>query len=59
VVLQDYYSKQQQKHDTVEEKIKLVRAAAKLIKEDIKAIETAHEVTDISRGWHRVFTQIL
>ena len=45
VVLQDYYSKQQQqKQNTAEEKIKLVRAAAKLIKEDIKAIETAHEV---------------
>ena len=44
VVLQDYYSKQQQKQNTAEEKIKLVQAAAKLIKEDIKAIETAHEV---------------
>lgn len=44
VVLQDYYSKQQQKQDTAEEKIKLVQAAAKLIKEDIKAVETAHEV---------------
>ena len=45
VVLQDYYSKQQQqKQITAEEKIKLVWAAAKLIKEDIKAIETAHEV---------------
>jgi len=44
VMLQDYYSKQQQKQNTAEEKIKLVQAAAKLIKEDIKAIETAHEV---------------
>lgn len=44
VVLQDYYSKQQQKQDTAEEKMKLVQAAAKLIKEDIKAIETSHEV---------------
>ena len=44
VVLQDYYSKQQQKQNTAEEKIKLVQAAAKLIKEDIKAIVTAHEV---------------
>ena len=43
VVLQDYYSKQQQQ-DTAEEKIKLVQAAAKLIKEDIKAIETSLEV---------------
>ena len=45
VVLQDYYSKQQQqKQNTAEEKIKLVQAAAKLIKEDIKAIGTSHEV---------------
>ena len=46
VVLQDYYSKQQQqeKENTAEEKIKLVQAAAKLIKEDIKAIGTSHEV---------------
>ena len=44
VVLQDYYSKQQQKQNTAEEKIKLVQAAAKLSKEDIKAIETAQEV---------------
>ena len=31
---------QQQKQNTSEEKIKLVQAAAKLIKEDIKAIES-------------------
>lgn len=43
-VLQDYYSKQQQESNTTDEKIKLVQAAAKLIKEDIKAIETSHEV---------------
>ena len=42
VVLQDYYSKQKQ--NTAEEKMKLVQAAAKLIKEDIKAIGTSHEV---------------
>ena len=46
MVLQDYYSKQQQeeKENTAGEKIKLVQAAAKLIKEDIKAIGTSHEV---------------
>ena len=44
VVLQDYYSKHQQKQTTAEEKIKLVQAAAKLIKEDIKAIETSNEI---------------
>ena len=46
VVLQDYYSKQQQqeKENTAEEKIKLLKAAAKLIKEDIKGIGTSHEV---------------
>ena len=45
VVLQDYYSKQyQEKENTAEEKIKLVQAVAKLIKEDIKAIEISHEV---------------
>ena len=47
VVLQDYYSKQQQqilKQNTAEEKMKLVQATAKLIKEDIKAIGTSHEV---------------
>ena len=42
-VLQEYY-KQRQEINTGEEKVKLVRAAAKLIKEDIKAIETSHEV---------------
>jgi len=36
VVLQDYYSKQQKKENTAEEKIKLVQAAVKLIKEDIR-----------------------
>ena len=46
VVLQDYYNKQQQQQEknTAEEKIKLVQAAAKLIKEDVKAIKTSHEV---------------
>ena len=46
VVFQDYYSKQQQeeKENTAEEKIKLLKAAAKLIKEDIKGIGTSHEV---------------
>jgi len=40
-----YYSKQQQEKDnTSEDKIKLIQAAAKLTKEDIKAIETSHEV---------------
>ena len=35
-MIQDYYSKQQQeKEKTAEEKIKLVQAVAKLIKEDI------------------------
>ena len=43
-VLQDYYSKQQQESNTTDEKIKLVQAAAKLIKEDIKAIETFHDM---------------
>jgi len=43
-VLQEYYNNQQQEKDTTEEKIKLVQAAAKLIKEDIKTIETSHEV---------------
>ena len=46
VVFQDYYSKQQQeeKENTAEEKIKLVKTAAKLIKEDIKGIGISHEV---------------
>lgn len=44
VVLQEYYNKQQLDKCTDEEKIKLVQAAAKLIKEDIKSIETSHEV---------------
>ena len=46
VVLQEYYNKQQQQQEknTTEEKIRLVQAAAKLIKEDIKAIQTSHEV---------------
>ena len=45
VVLQNYYSKQQQeKENTAEEKIKIVKAAAKLIKKDIKGIGTSHEV---------------
>ena len=45
MVLQNYYSKQQQeKENTIEVKIKLVQAAAKLIKEDIKAIGTSHEI---------------
>ena len=43
VVLQEYYKQQQQEEDTVEAKIKLVEAAAKLIKEDIKAVKTAHD----------------
>ena len=44
-VLQNYYSKQQQeKENTTEEKIKLGQAAAKLIKEYIKAIGTSHEI---------------
>ena len=30
--------------NTTEEKMKLTQAAAKLIKEDIKAIKTSHEV---------------
>ena len=42
-VLQEYY-KQRQEINTDEEKMKLVRAAAKLIKEDIKAVETSHEI---------------
>ena len=44
VVLQEYYNKQQQENDTTEEKIKLVQTAAKLIKEDIKTIETSNDV---------------
>ena len=43
-VLQDYYNKQQQNKNTTEEKIQLIQAASELIKEDIKAMETSHEV---------------
>ena len=60
VVLQDYYSKQQQeKENTAEEKIKFVQATAKLIKEDIKAIGTSHEVYPLcdDLNWHRASTR--
>jgi hypothetical protein len=45
VVLHEYHKQQQQQEETTtEKKMKLVRAAARLIKEDIKAIKTSHEV---------------
>ena len=44
-VLHEYYRQQQEGENTTEEKMKLIQAAAKLIKEDIKAgIKTSHEV---------------
>lgn len=43
VVLQDYYETQQKQTNTSEEKIKLVQAAAKLIKQDIKDIGLSYE----------------
>lgn len=43
VVLQDYYETQQKQTNTSEEKIKLVQAAAKLIKQDIKDMLLSYE----------------
>ncbi len=42
-VLHEYY-KQQQQENTTEEKMKLVQAAARLIKEDIKSITMTHDI---------------
>lgn len=41
-MLHEYYKQQQEEKNSTEEKMKLVQA--KLIKEDIKAIQTSHEV---------------
>ena len=43
-VLHEYYKQQQQEENTTEEKMKLVQAAAKLIKEDIKPMKSIHLV---------------
>ena len=42
-MLQDYYDTQKKETNTNEEKIRLVKAAAKLIKQDIKDIELSNE----------------
>ena len=42
-VLQDYYDTQNKETNTNEEKIRFVKAAAKLIKQDIKEIELSNE----------------
>jgi hypothetical protein len=41
-VLHDFYKDNQKKSDPEQEKIRLIRTAAKLIKEDIKSVQTDH-----------------
>ncbi len=43
-VLHEYYKQQQQDKNTTEETMKLIQAAARLIKEDIKSITMTHDV---------------
>lgn len=44
VMFHEYYKNLQQEKDTTKEEMKLVQAATKLIKRDIKTIETSEEV---------------
>ncbi len=43
-VLHEYYKQQQQEKNTTEEKMKLIQAAARLIKEDIKSITITYDI---------------